>query len=1033
MGLKDIPAQFRIDSEEDLRAMIVSYCSELGFGRDEISCEDYFSITLGHTLVPIDKKSVGGRSDILISRNGKPLAIVETKAPNHVLTDEDAKQAISYARLLSTIAPFAIVTNGAETRVYDVIADGLVKVDNPQESLWSKNGQQFIGINDELKYEAAKLIIALNPETLNHFCEHQIVFGLSNLKSDARGNKKYNPDIYVERVSLNEAFADWLPSERQLFAVVAQSGYGKTNFMCAKTDEIKQSHFALFYAAGRFTAGLLNAIRNDFIWEFHRSQEIVHIFDRLNSLVQNSGKKLIIFIDAIDENPLGLKTIKNELLDIVSRISNYPNIKLVLSCKSFDWPYLVIDGAQSFNALAEAITPHLKQPDERIITPNAEHVGFHLKEFTDNELAEALTKYKSTYSIDGDFYGEIREESRNPLILRFIAETYGNEKEKLPVSISSRDLFSQYLNRKLEPIKYQNIGEVILSKIAALVFSSGIRSISKGEIINDARWNEGYESAFRDLIRLGVLSITCIDEQEMVGFEFNKFLLYFYVYRVKKLQTLSLENQVLQLKGLLQTPIGIEAAEFFLVSAEQKIVHKLLIELANHDLALFAQLITALRNIDTYEKSPIPIEHIDAYLEFYNFLRDRFFSELSYATMPYVKYPLGVIFIDSRPVKFRACTPTYPQPYVDLEDKELIQQLVRGPMDDRLYNDLMPVGTFYLGGNHDFAKYPQKMSYEHLLGEISSALSNRLLDETQTPDILQERVYAILLYEPSIWLQGDKLPHERYWKLLGFNSVEELGNAKVHEIFQRVNNLLNSFVPYLKKQDALYPSYFHRTNELFATLFTLSQLDSESLLGLPQYSLDTLLQYEDNVEACKNELTRLNPIVIKNYKTLFSTNFPSLIYSSEFFKNIEKLAIVELVNQGSYIPAFSYVVCPNIPEILSTEVITTSQKSSFTDKLRFKSLKGEGYSHDSYSGCGYVELNVEINDKHISDPEAFAIRTRFSFRTPILEQAYSLISHELRYLLRANHSEWKDINNSELANSAYLSLAAKSLLKRSGK
>jgi hypothetical protein len=354
-------------------------------------------------------------------------------------------------------------------------------------------------------------------------------------------------------------------------------------------------------------------------------------------------------------------------------------------------------------------------------------------------------------------------------------------------------------------------------------------------------------------------------------------------------------------------------------------------------------------------------------------------------------------------------------------------------MDERFRQDLMPVGALHLGGIHKFAEYPQKASYEHLLIEVSSALSNRLLDETQTPDILQERVYAILLHEPSIWLQGDKLPRERYWKLLGFNSVEEIGNAKVHEISQRVNNLLNSFVPYLKKQDALYPSYFHRTNELFATLFTLSQLDSESLLGLPQYSLDTLLQYEDNVEACKNELTRLNPIVIKNYKTLFSTNFPSLIYSSEFFKNIEKLAIVELVNQGSYIPALSYVVCPNIPEILSTKVITTSQKSSFTDKLRFKSLKGEGYSHDSYSGCGYVKLNVEINDKHISDPEAFAIRTRFSFRTPILEQAYSLISHELRYLLRANHSEWKDINNSELANSAYLSLAAKSLLKRSGK
>src|SRR5687767_10732634 len=132
MGIKDIPSQFKIDSEEDLRAMVISYCSELGFNADEISCEDFFSIKLGHNAINIDKKVAKGRSDILIARNGKPLVIIETKAPHHGLTDEDAQQAISYARLLSAIAPFAIVTNGRETKVYDVLADRLVEVDNPK-------------------------------------------------------------------------------------------------------------------------------------------------------------------------------------------------------------------------------------------------------------------------------------------------------------------------------------------------------------------------------------------------------------------------------------------------------------------------------------------------------------------------------------------------------------------------------------------------------------------------------------------------------------------------------------------------------------------------------------------------------------------------------------------------------------------------------------------------------------------------------------------------------------------------------------
>ena len=159
-------------------------------------------------------------------------------------------------------------------------------------------------------------------------------------------------------------------------------------------------------------------------------------------------------------------------------------------------------------------------------------------------MDEAIVKYKTAYSIDGDFYGEIREESRNPLMLRFIAEIYGEGKEKLPTSISSRELFDLYLQRKLAPIENPNIGEIILSRVASFIFDSGIRSMPKDKIISDPRWSESYEKAFQDLFRLGVLNKTNINEQEKVGFEFNKFLLYFYVFKVKKIQTLSLNSQI---------------------------------------------------------------------------------------------------------------------------------------------------------------------------------------------------------------------------------------------------------------------------------------------------------------------------------------------------------------------------------------------------------------------------------------------------------------------------------------------------------
>jgi len=61
----------------------------------------------------------------------------------------------------------------------------------------------------------------------------------------------------------------------------------------------------------------------------------------------------------------------------------------------------------------------------------------------------------------------------------------------------------------------------------------------------------------QSLFRLGILSKTTADEQEKIGFEFNKFLLYFYVFKVRKIHTLSSVDQIPVLEELLKTSIGI--------------------------------------------------------------------------------------------------------------------------------------------------------------------------------------------------------------------------------------------------------------------------------------------------------------------------------------------------------------------------------------------------------------------------------------------------------------------------------------------
>src|SRR5689334_15162859 len=105
-------------NEEEIRSkLLLPFLNDLGFDLSEISLEKSFSIRLGKS-----KHTIRGRSDILCKRNGKNLFIIELKNDSISIDQEDIDQGISYARLLTDIAPFTIITNGKTTRIFDSIS-----------------------------------------------------------------------------------------------------------------------------------------------------------------------------------------------------------------------------------------------------------------------------------------------------------------------------------------------------------------------------------------------------------------------------------------------------------------------------------------------------------------------------------------------------------------------------------------------------------------------------------------------------------------------------------------------------------------------------------------------------------------------------------------------------------------------------------------------------------------------------------------------------------------------------------------------
>lgn len=388
MALKDIPPNFSLDSEEEVRFAIAQYFNELGFHLDEISFEDHFTIQLGRTRFTAengyrkgesDLTRAKGFSDLLLIRDGQPLAIVEVKHLNHDLNENDAWQAISYARLLRRrIAPYAIVTNGKTTRIYDPIADSdeLIEINDPTKSTWAKNGQTLQSIGEELKYSAAIKIIGINEQTLIAFCNNQNSANLEELKGSVYENNIFIPELYLPRQELETQFSAWMDSDSPIFAVIGESGVGKSNFMCAKVKQLAHHQFVLFYSAQYLNGGIKEAIENDFVWEFKRQTNIAQIVDRFEDIVSEHRKQLIIFIDALDEFPDNQNNLKSELRELAYHISG-TSVRLCISCKSYDWERYVIDQGQKYNRFAKSIFPKRQavHNPQKLENPNSRNVG----------------------------------------------------------------------------------------------------------------------------------------------------------------------------------------------------------------------------------------------------------------------------------------------------------------------------------------------------------------------------------------------------------------------------------------------------------------------------------------------------------------------------------------------------------------------------------------------------------------------------------------------------------------------------------
>ncbi len=111
------------DTEADLEARIRAAIKKAfpGLPDGSIKHQIKFTFKFGKQTIEVDagKQRAEARLDILLEKDGRPLAVMELKRPGLALADEDDAQGVSYARLVQPPAPLVVVTNGSDVRILE--------------------------------------------------------------------------------------------------------------------------------------------------------------------------------------------------------------------------------------------------------------------------------------------------------------------------------------------------------------------------------------------------------------------------------------------------------------------------------------------------------------------------------------------------------------------------------------------------------------------------------------------------------------------------------------------------------------------------------------------------------------------------------------------------------------------------------------------------------------------------------------------------------------------------------------------------
>jgi hypothetical protein len=441
------------EADADAR-VVLPYLKALNIQPDQIRAQMTFTVRIGRNsnirLGGRDTRT--GRLDYLIvNADGRPLFVVELKGPREDLTDDDRDQGISYARLLHPMAPLVLVTNARETRLYDTVTRD--QIGSPDSAALIQGGGRLSAEEDlRLRFEALQHFVGFNSANIAAFSRAQRETRMRSVRgSGDHHDKKYEPDLYLRRDTIRRSIAAFLKSDRLLFALGGQSGYGKTNEMCSLAEDLGESNLVLFFTGGELHGTLTGTLAAEFEWFFSEGLPLPQLCRRISNLAKSAGRPLLILIDGVDEAPIA--SLPQELSDLLIQLEQFRgDIRVIVSAKAREWRrFSMLRGVPApLATLLYSPGQTRAGMDEDDSERSAEELLSHtLDLFSPDERDVAIKRYTDVLHLHGEWTYPMREAVADPFLLRVVAEV-AVKTGAIPTDPGELELVRRYVQQKLE-------------------------------------------------------------------------------------------------------------------------------------------------------------------------------------------------------------------------------------------------------------------------------------------------------------------------------------------------------------------------------------------------------------------------------------------------------------------------------------------------------------------------------------------------------------------------------------------------------